>query len=360
MKNIDIVVGGQFGDEGKGQICAHLVKDQMDAGEPYKFAVRVGGSNAEHRFVTPDGERHTGRVLPVAGWVDPRIRMVLGAGHMIRLDSLAREIKELEVIYGDQIKRIFIDAQAGVINLDHVAKGGKAAAFRGSTHQGTGQAVAHKVVRDGEFKTAKDYPELYEYIGASIDTVELMDGWMRDGETGLLEGSQGALLSLNHGYYPFCTSKDVTPAALLAEAGIPTGRVRDIWAVYRIVSMRVPGNSGPSDGRELNWDDLEAAIATTIPEEAKRQTDSGDLERIFLWSWKEFKKSVALIGPTHMALTFCDWWPFLRVTDGTSLEDHIAKMEDLASCPVSITRKGPAWNDYYSHFGNKLYPDAKK
>ena len=343
MKSIDIVAGGQFGDEGKGQICAHLVTDQMGRGEPYGFAVRVGGSNAEHRFETPDGKRHTGRVLPVAGWVDPNIKMVLGAGHMIKLSSLFSELAELEGIYGPQTKRIFIDEQAGIIDPDHVEKGKTAAAFRGSTHQGNGQAVAHKVARDGAFKTAKDYPELNDYL---FNTVGLMEGWMQEGQTGLLEGSQGALLSLNHGYYPFCTSKDVTPAALLAEAGIPTDQVRHTWAVYRIILMRVPGNSGPSDGQELGWEDLEAAIATTIPEKAKRQTDSGDVERIFLWSWKEFKKSVALIGPTHMALTFCDWWPFLRVVDGTTLDDHIKRMALLACCPVGITRNGPAWGNH--------------
>lgn len=343
-KSIDIVVGGNFGDEGKGQICAHLVKDQMNRGTPYGFAVRVGGSNAEHRFETPDGVKHTGRILPVAGWVDPKIKMVLGAGHMIKLSSLSSEIKELEIMYGDQYGRIFIDPQTGVISPDHVELGKAAAALRGSTHQGTGQAVAHKVVRDGKFKTAKDYPELRDYI--YNDTVELMDDWMRNGETGLLEGSQGALLSLNHGYYPYCTSKDVIPTAILAEAGISIRRVRHIWAVYRTISMRVPGKSGPSDGKEINWDDLEEAAALTIPEDAKRQTDSGDRERIFLWSWKEFRKTVVMIGPTHMALTFTDWWPFLRMTDGTTLKDHIKQMESVAHCPVNITRNGPAWIDH--------------
>jgi len=346
-KSIDIVVGGNFGDEGKGQICAWLVKRQIDQNEPYGFAVRVGGSNAEHRFETPDGKRYTGRVLPVAGWVDSRIKMVLGAGHIIKLDSLFNEIKELEAIHGGRVgnERLFIDPQAGVISDDHVSRGRGPAMFRGSTHQGTGQAAAHKVVRDGEFKTARDYPELSDYIYNG--TVELMDGWIQDGKIGLLEGSQGALLSLNHGYYPFCTSKDVTPAALLAEAGIIARRVRHIWAVYKTVPTRVPGNSGPSDGDEMTWDELELAIGRKIPNGAKQQTDSGNRERIFLWSWKEFKKTVAMIGPSRMALTFTDWWPTsLMDTEGTTLDSFIEKMEYLAHCPVYIIRNGPAWGDY--------------
>lgn len=358
-KSIDIVCGGNFGDEGKGSICAYLVYDQMQQNKPYGFAVRVGGSNAEHRFETPDGQRHTGRILPVAGWMDPDIKMVLGAGHMIRLDSFFREVEELKAIYNDQCDRIFIDSQAGVIESHHIKAGRTAAAQRGSTHQGTGQAVAHKVMRDGKFKTAQDYPDLHDYI--HDDTVGLMDCWMQNGETGLLEGSQGALLSLNHGYYPFCTSKDVTPAALLAEAGISTRRVRHIWAVYRTVSMRVPGNSGPSDGRELGWDELEQACGKQIPEDAKRQTDSGDRERIFLWSWKEFKKTITMIGPTHIALTFADWWPVLWMK-GSTLDDHIGEMERLARCPVSIVRNGPAWDDYLirDNLWEKIKANSKK
>lgn len=347
MKNVDIVVGGQFGDEGKGQICAWLTHEQMNENKPYTFAVRVGGSNAEHRFYTPDGKYHIGRVLPVAGWVDPAIKLILGAGHMIKLDSLFREIAILESMYGNQDDRIFIDSQAGVIEPRHIEMG-KETAWRGSTHQGTGQAVAHKVLRDGQFRVARDCPELDRYI--HVDTVGLMNDWARCGRIGLLEGSQGVMLSLNHGYYPFCTSKDVTPAALLAEAGIATNHVRHIWGVYRTIPMRVPGNSGPCGSRELSWEELELAIGKSIPEDAKKQTDSGDRERVFLWSWKDFLKSIILINPTHIALTFTDWWAASltsSTTIGLTMDGFIETIERLARCPVNIVRNGVAWNDYH-------------
>ena len=204
--------------------------------------------------------------------------------------------------------------------------------------------MAHKVLRDGTFKTAKDYSELGDYV---VDnTAMLMESWMKDGERGILEGSQGALLSLNHGYYPYCTSKDVTPAALLAEAGIATRRVRDIWAVYRAVVMRVPGHSGPSDGEEITWAELEAAIGKFIPKYAKVQTDSGDKERVFLWSWTEFKKSLTLIGPDYIALTFADWWPTPLMKDHPTLDDLLLQIHNVANCPVGLVRNGPGWNDY--------------
>jgi len=350
MKTIDIVYGGNFGDEGKGQACAWLALRKREQGLSYHFAVRVGGSNAEHRFVDPHDEKHTARVLPVAAWIDPNIKIVLGAGHMIKLESFFHEMNELTTLQGDQGGRISIDPMAGVIEPGHV-ESGRETSWRGSTHQGNGQAVAHKVLRDGKFKTAKEYPELKDFIYWG-GTWKLMRNWMAAGKPGLLEGSQGALLSLNHGYYPFCTSKDVTPAALLAEAGIATKYIRDIYGVYRTVPMRVPGNSGPSGGEELTWEQLEKAMGRDLPESVKRQTDSGDRERVFLWSWDEFIKSVVLCGPTRMVLTFADWWPTELMSINT--EELIRNMEELASCPVIMVRNGPNWNDY------KIFPSAGK
>ncbi len=330
---VDIVVGGQYGDEGKGQICAHLAV-QKD----YDFAVRVGGSNAEHRFMLPNGDKHTARVLPVAAWTK-EITSILGPGHMIKLETFIREVKELYSLWGRDIdNKILIDKNAGVIENSHV-KQGKETAWRGSTHQGTGQAVAHKVIRDGKFKTAKDYPELERYVTDTIQYYQQLD----EKAKGIIEGSQGALLSLNHGYYPFCTSKDTTPAALLAEAGLPLWSVRNIYAVYRAVPMRVPGNSGPTGGHELSWKELEKAIGKTIPETMKKQTDSGSYERVFLWSWKDFKKSLILNGPTAIVLTFTDWWPEKLM--GYGVEELVDRI-NACGTPVVMKRFGPNFYDY--------------
>lgn len=346
---VDVVVGGQYGDEGKGQICAWLAHNRRSAKNPYHFAIRVGGSNAEHRFVLPDGSKHTARVLPVAAWIDPEILIVLGPGHMIRLDSFLAEVADLEELHGPQTGRIFIDPLAGVIDPETHVKAGnhKKTTWRGSTFQGNGQAVAHKVLRDGTFKTAKDYEELQQYVCKFNNTWQLLKFWLSDGYCGLLEGSQGALLSLNHGYYPFCTAKDVTPPALLAEAGLPIQAVRNVYAVYRTIPMRVPGNSGPTGGKELTWKQLEEYIGKSIPESVKHQTDSGKRERIFLWSWEDFSKSIHLCGPTHLVLTFADWWPTkLMASRGHTLEKHISSMSAIAGAPVFMVRHGPEWGDF--------------
>ncbi|MDP2364070.1 MAG: adenylosuccinate synthetase, partial [Ignavibacteria bacterium] len=249
--SIDIVVGGQFGDESKGQVCAHLMVERK-----YDFAVRVGGSNAEHRFCNPQNERFCARVLPVAAWIDPKIKIFLGAGHVIKLDSLFAEIYSLKERWGcDQTDRIFIDPQAGVVAPVHVTKG-KKTWERGSTRQGIGASVAHKVLRDGTYKLAQDYYKLQPYIKGRVNEM-IYEMLQHNGVIGLLEGNQGALLSLDHGFYPYNTSKNPTPTGLLAELGIGMKWVRDIYAAYRCIPMRVPGKSGPSRGQELSWDELE-------------------------------------------------------------------------------------------------------
>ncbi len=338
---LDIIAGGQFGDEGKGSVCAWLVDKKAREGTPYAYAVRVGGSNAEHRFATPGGNIYTSRVLPTAAWLQRDLAIIIGPGHMISLEALQGEIETLVDIHGEGIKRdIYIDPLAGVIAPDHRKKG-RDTVWRGSTHQGVGQAVAHKVARDGNFKTACDYPELRRYMAPTWEIIHQMNARERPG---ILEGSQGVLLSLNHGYYPYCTSKDTTPAAMLAEAGIPIHHVRDIYMVYRTLPMRVPGNSGATGGYEISWNCVEKALGITIPEGAKIQTDSGHTERIFTWSWQDFIHSVVISGPTRMVLTFVDWFSE-DLMDGT-LEGHIKGMEKIAGCPVVMTRHGAGWNDY--------------
>lgn len=339
---IDIIVGGLYGDESKGQVAAWLTELRRKQTElqSYYFGIRVGGSNAEHRFHLPNGKKYTSRVMPTAAWVDPNIISVLGAGHVIKLDTLLKEIEELKELHGEC--KLLIDPQAGVIQENHVQQG-KETNWRGSTHQGTGQAVVHKVKRDGTFNLAASYPELQPHI-FHHGLPSLMNVWLQSGRRGLIEGSQGVLLSLNHGYYPYCTSKDTTPAALLAEAGVATCWLDKIYTIYRTVPMRVPGNSGPTGGAELTWEKLEDSISVEIPEQMKVQTDSGDRERVFLWSWEDFEKSMVLCNPDYIILTFLDWYP--QSLMGMDIDAFRRRIENLTKKPIILLRYGPKWEDY--------------
>lgn len=335
---IDVVFGGQYGDEGKGQIAIHAA----DEGE-YGFALRVGGYNAEHRFRLEDGRQFTARVLPSAAWIDPEVKLVLGAGHVFHRDRLEEEIAQLNKLFGagSTEDRLFIDPNAAIVP-DENRGFDEETAHRGSTHQGVGKTISQKVRRDGTFKVAKEYGWTQPYLA---DTVLLMDRWLQAGVDGLAEGSQGVLLSLDLGHYPYNTGQNVTPAAILAEAGVATHWLGHVVSIYRAVPMRVPGDSGPTGGREMSWKELENRAGIDIPERKKTQTDSpeGERERVFEWSWDDFHRSIAITRPDKLVLTFLDWY------DGNR-EELIYNMEVMAStelrnASVTMVRDGPNWED---------------
>lgn len=341
---VDIIVGGQYGDEGKGAMASLLAKQIK-----YDYAFRVGGDNAEHRFHFK-GKAYTGRAVPVA-WVSPTTLLLLGPGMIFEKESFLLEVNDIEKRSGLSIrKRLFIDPQTALVRSEDAACDKKSAKMRGSTYRGVGATASRKVLRDSTCLLARD-DESLKQTGLIRPTREVLKPFRQHGGLGLLEGSQGVLLSLNHGFYPYCTSKDVTPSGLLAEAALTPFEVRYIIMVVRTISLRVPGSSGPTLGREISWKELERRLGCTIPLECKIQTDSGKIERIFEWSWEEFQWALDLINPTHIAVTFTDYlnWEdrFVHHWDklSTKTKQFIMKLRDLSEIPVVSIRTGPNEND---------------
>ncbi|MDA3834061.1 MAG: adenylosuccinate synthetase [Spirochaetales bacterium] len=343
---LDMVVGGQFGDEGKGSAVQGLM-----ARNDYGFTVRVGGYNAEHRYKA-NGKEYMCRVLP-CGLIQPGTVLCLGAGHVFSIEALNEEVEK----FGIDPAMVVIDRNAGIVTEKHLKRSREADRSKrgGTTGRGAGKASADKVLRDGTFKVAKDYVELADkYTVCNVS--QYVNDKLMAGSNGLLEGSQGALISLNHGYYPYSCAKDVTPAGVIAEAGVGFRNVDEVVAVYRAFPMRVPGKSGPTGGLEWSWAKVENHLGKELPESAKRQTlhdyTDGDYERIFEWSWKDFGKSVILCDPIVMMLTFADWlnpddegkteWEDLSL----ATKDHVAQMESSAKqllgreVPVKYIRTG--------------------
>ena len=355
MGHLDIICGGQFGDEGKGAVSSWLITNQGYKFSQYDFTVRVGGYNAEHRFVHA-GKDYLCRILP-CGLAESSIKLYLGAGHLFSIDALNQEIRDMKI----DSARIFIDENAGIVTDIHMGQSLKANRTKrgGTTGQGAGKAATHKVLRDGEFLVAKDYKELKSMITNVAGRIR-QD--LNEGKIGLLEGSQGALISLNHGYYPFNCAKDTTPAGILAETGATIQDVNDIYVIYRSYPMRVPGASGPTRGEELSWEELEKRLGQLLPESTKRQTQpdgsKGLYERIFEWSWEDFDKSLILTGPTKMILTFADWHnpKNLGVKSWKDIQKDtkifISQMEERAfsvlqrEAAVVLVRTGPGEGDF--------------
>ncbi|HUT86395.1 MAG TPA: adenylosuccinate synthetase [Elusimicrobiales bacterium] len=226
---VDVVVGGQAGDEGKGKISAYLAHKKN-----YFCSVRVGGPNAGHTNII-DGKVYMLRTIPGA-FVNPKTKLVLGAGCYIKTDWLLDEIKLTKTH-----DRILIDPNVVIVEESHTQREKSNSHMMdkiGSVGTGLGQAVLDRINREN-IKFAKDEPKLKGYI---CDTVEFLNKGLTKDYPMLVEGTQGMKLSLLHGEYPYVTTRDTTASTFLAEAGLGPKCVRDIYAVFKPYTTRVgPG-----------------------------------------------------------------------------------------------------------------------
>lgn len=332
---VDVLVGGEFGSEGKGQISAYLAPE-------YDVLVRVGGPNAGHQVFEEPSPR-TWHHLPSGTARNPRAQVVLGPGAVLRVPNLLAEIAGAEISY----TRLSIDPTAMVISdTDIRAEAGLKASI-GSTGQGVGYATARKVLRGAaadRVVLAKDIPALRPY---TRETLDILDAAYAKGHRVFLEGTQGTGLSLHHGDYPHVTSRDTTVGGCLGEAGISPARVRRIIMVCRTYPIRVQSPRGKTSGRmsrELTW--AEIARRSRIPLEellkAERTSTTKRKRRVGEFDWALIRRAASLNGPTDIALTFADYIDVrnrkARRFDQLTREtlQFIAELESVAGASVSL------------------------
>lgn len=296
---VDVLVGGQYGSEGKGQVSAYLARE-------YAVLVRVGGPNAGHK-VYEEPKPYTFHLLP-SGTRASAAHLVLGPGAVLSVPTLLREIAEC----GVAPERLSIDPQAMIIEAEDVAfeERGLVRAI-GSTGQGVGAATARKVLRSAAtpgVRLARDVVDLRPYLRET--SVVLERAFAREQRV-FLEGTQGTGLSLHHGHYPYVTSRDTTVAGCLAEAGIAPSRVRKIIAVCRTYPIRVTspgGDSGPI-GSELEWSEISrrSGVNGDEIERHEKTSTTNRPRRVAEFDWALLHRTVALNGPSDIALTFVDY-----------------------------------------------------
>lgn len=278
-----IVVGGAFGDEGKGKIISHIALKENPS-----IAVRGGvGPNAGHTVVK-DRKTLKLRMLPCAV-VNEGTKLMIGAGVLVDPQVLLKEIAET----GSQ-NRVTVDVNCAIIEQRHIEadRSGYLKEKIGTTGTGTGPANSDRVLRFG--KLARDEELLSDYIGdvslevnASLDRKEFV----------LLEGTQGTMLSLYHGVYPFVTSKDVSASAVCSDVGIGPKRVDQVIVVFKSYLTRV--GSGP-------------LVNELDPDETVRRgwqeygSVTGRLRRAAPFDYELARRSITLNSGTQIALTKLD------------------------------------------------------
>lgn len=283
---VDVLVGGQYGSEGKGQVAAYLAPE-------YSVLVRVGGPNAGHSvFGRPPRKFHH---LPSGtDWAEDA-QIVLGPGAILWLESLQKEIAQSRLTPG----RLFIDPQAMIIEPKDRKFEEDLVRSIGSTGQGVGAATARRVMRNRwrpPVRLARDVKPLHDYLR---ETLEVLDDAFAAGGKVLLEGTQGTGLSLHHGHYPHVTSRDTTVGGCLAESGIAPSRVRKIVVVCRSYPIRVQDPKGGSSGymsRPISWAEVARRCDYSAPtlQRNERTTTTNRRRRVAEFDWHLFRRAVSL------------------------------------------------------------------
>lgn len=331
MKNVDCLIGGQYGSEGKGVVAVALADE-------YSHFVRVGGPNAGHSFVH-EGVLWKMQSIP-CGWVNKNANLYLGPAAMVRLPQLMKEIEDIERVCPSHsvMDRLHIHPMATIIQDRHVEEEGhtEGEIHRriGSTGEGIGAARRDRMSRQALLhKTAGDLPELSRFLNPVMP--------FRSGEV-MLEGTQGWGLSLTHGLWPYVTSHDTGASQLLADCGYGPKSCNQIIMVFRSYPIRVAGNSGPMS-KETTWEALSEKLGKEVVE---RTTVTKKIRRVAEWDWSLFHGAVRANTPTALVLTFADYMdPACQGATRWSelsepVKNHVREMEGATLTPVVMIGTG--------------------
>ncbi len=330
---VTVVVGGQFGSEGKGKICAHLaVTSKVD------YMVRCGGPNSGHT-VDFGGQRYQLRQVP-AGFINAGTRLLIAPGALVSPQIFLREIE----MCGLDSSRIGIDRNAAVIEDADIATEQvlDLQDRLGSTGSGVGAAVSRRVLRDSGFRQAKDHPDLAPFV-TSVRR-ELASGLEHNGSI-VVEGTQGFGLSLYHARkWPYRTSRDTTAHSFLGEVGIGV-RDFDVVMAIRTFPIRVSGDSGPLED-EITWDHVQQESGYPYPI-SEYTTATRRLRRVGRFHWSVVEEAIRANYPTQIAVHGADYLDFKnksvsRYGDLTpNAREFVKVVEERAGIPVTFVGTGP-------------------
>lgn len=334
---VSVVVGGQYGSEGKGKV-AHFLAKEMGA----SVAIRCGGPNSGHTVIDPQGNPLIFRQLPTAS-ILPDVVCVLCAGFYLDPEILSTEIK----IAGIDKSRLIIDPHAVIITpeIRETERKGNLMESIGSTGSGTGEAIIRRIKRSADVLFAKDLPELSPYIK---DAKQFLRRMLSKGERVILEGTQGYGLSVLHSpHYPYVTSRDTTAAAFVSEAGLSPLDVDDVVLTIRAFPIRVAGNSGPLDD-EIDWETVtrEGDYPNTIVE---KSTVTKRIRRIARFNPDIVRAAIAGNSPTRIVLNHLDYLSAISLQDQKEKsKGFVQRVERSLGHQIDLLGFGPSYTQIHS------------
>ncbi|CAI1011197.1 Adenylosuccinate synthetase [Serratia grimesii] len=280
-KNV-VVLGTQWGDEGKGKVVDLLT-------ERAQYVVRYqGGHNAGHTLVI-NGEKTVLHLIP-SGILRANVTSIIGNGVVLAPDALMKEMGELEARGIPVRERLLLSEACPLIlpyhvALDNAREKARGAKAIGTTGRGIGPAYEDKVARRGlrvsdlfnketfavklkeivdyhnfqlvnYYKVeAVDYQATLDYVlsiadiltAMVVDVSELLDGARKRGDLIMFEGAQGTLLDIDHGTYPYVTSSNTTAGGVATGSGIGPRYVDYVLGIVKAYSTRVGAGPFPTE-----------------------------------------------------------------------------------------------------------------
>jgi len=392
-----VLIGTQFGDEGKGKLVDYL-SDQYDIVVRYQ-----GGANAGHTICF-DGKSVVLHLIP-SGIFNEKCVCVIGNGVVIDPVALLEEIAKVEELGYTVRGRLFISHNAHLImpyhkRLDALsesnAQGGQKI---GTTGRGIGPsyedkfarkgirvvdllspALLQEKLRDNLAEKNKVFRNIYEGEEIDVETMvreyeefdKLMDPYitntqlylnrkLREGKTVLLEGAQGCLLDVDHGTYPFVTSSSPTSGGACTGSGIAPNHIGKVIGVCKAYMTRVGNGAFPTELDDETGETL-GRVGHEFGATTGRKRRCGWIDLVAM------RYSVAVNGITELALTkldVLDGFEEVKVCnsymlDGKEIRDFPTDHQTLSRVqPVFTTRKGWMASNAAARSFGEMRPEAR-
>ncbi len=318
-----VVVGGFWGDEGKGKVVAYLaLKDNIN------IAARAGvGPNAGHTVIHK-GKAYGLRQIPSA-FVNENAKLLIGPGVLVNPKVFLEEVEKTKTK-----GRIFVDYKCGIIEEKHIKADAELKKRIGSTGTGCGPAMAERVLRKA--KLARDIEELKDYLA---DVPLIVNEAIDNGDNVLIEGTQGFGLSLYHGYdYPYVTSKDTTASSFAADVGVGPKKIDEVIVIFKAFPTRV--GAGPFNTEISKEEAEEIGIV-------EYGTVTGRRRRVGKFDFEIAKRAVMINSATQIAITGIDkldkkCYKVREYEDLTKkAKIFIERVEEELGVPVTLISTGP-------------------
>lgn len=311
MNNLHVIVDLQFGSCGKGLFAGYLAKRILP-----DTIVTAWAPNAGHTFMDATGKKWVHTMIP-NGVVAKSVKNILiGPGSVINPETMQVELDALFVDNDIHKFNIYIHENAAVVQERHREEERKSMYKIGSTMKGVGAAMCEKILRntDEQISARRMLPgSLSQYVVTREEYNKLID----DADVVLVEGAQGFSLSLNHGFFPYVTSRDCTTMQTLSDCGIPylgAGRpyyTTRIYGVCRTYPIRVANRHDP-EGRQIGWSgpgypDQEEIEWASIGVRPELTTVTKLPRRLFTWSNQQVRDAIRMNGVNGVFLNFCNY-----------------------------------------------------